>query len=284
MLLTCCRSFGQRAFNIQVTTVFSFTPTNGKCWAQQEKEEGWDKTKGGSCHPGGYKGKCSVYTFDVLPCPAPWAVDGFLCTHSHAATCSERPCSTALWWLFPRHTCSAWWATASQSQQRFAALWVPIATTPALSLPSTVPRTRPPRPRRRARRAPGPAAPVSGTASPRPTHLVSRSVVAAPSQLQLLKKGNCFIWPVRPTFVYTASFWPVQSAAPASKAALRGSQNAVPAMKSALQHKVLRLPRNLQTSHMSKSHDSLYLSQNQNASKTPPCPRCCTCHEICSLK
>ena len=80
----------------------------------------------------------------------------------------------------PRHTCSAWWTTASRSQQRFATSWAPIATTPTLSLPSTVPRTQPPRPKRRARRAPGPAAPVSGRAFPRPTHLVSRSVVAAP--------------------------------------------------------------------------------------------------------
>ena len=71
------------------------------------------------------------------------------------------------------------------------------------------------------------------------------------------------------------------SAVPATTPARRGSPNAAPATKSALQssqvlllprnlhiegHRV-RLPRNLQTSHMSKSHDSLHLSRNQSGSK-----------------
>ena len=59
-----------------------------------------------------------------------------------------------------------------------------------------------------------------------------------------------------------------QSAAPVTKSALRGSQSAVPATKSALRGspQVLCLPRNLQTSHMWKSYDSLHLSRNQSAS------------------
>ena len=81
-----------------------------------------------------------------------------------------------------------------------------------------------------------------------------------------------------------------KSAVPATKSALRSSQNAAPATKSALRglqrcacydictsrftkccacHEIcasrFTKPRNLQTSHMSKSHDSLHLSRNQSA-------------------
>ena len=50
-------------------------------------------------------------------------------------------------------------------------------------------------------------------------------------------------------------------------------------------HKAAALQRNLQTSHMSKSHGSLHLSLSQSApQRSPPCPKCCTCHEICTSK
>ena len=47
-----------------------------------------------------------------------------------------------------------------------------------------------------------------------------------------------------------------------------------------LHTKCCACPRNLQTSHMSKSHDSLQLSRSQNASKITTWPKCCACHDL----
>ena len=48
-------------------------------------------------------------------------------------------------------------------------------------------------------------------------------------------------------------------------------------------HKALRLPRNLQTSHMSKTHDCT-CHEIRARRRSPPCPKYCTCHENCTSK
>ena len=47
---------------------------------------------------------------------------------------------------------------------------------------------------------------------------------------------------------------------------------------------MLRLPRNLQTSHMSKSHSSLHLLRSLSSSTITTMSKCCTCHEKCISK
>ena len=57
------------------------------------------------------------------------------------------------------------------------------------------------------------------------------------------------------------------TAVPATKSALRGSPSAVPATRSALRGSQSAVPATKSaTSHMSKSHDSLHLSRNQSSS------------------
>ena len=95
---------------------------------------------------------------------------------------------------------------------------------------------------------------------PRNLHLLRGSQSAAPATKSALGGSQIAV------LATNSALRGSQNAVPATKSAHRVSPSAAPATKSALQ-KVLRVPRNLQTSHMSKSHDSLHLSRNQRASK-----------------